>query len=89
MKYPTERRSGSVVLIVMGDGGVVHEKVSAWAGKLVPRAVVPVAEHNSVPDARYSFARGKITPQFAVFFIHSANVTVDEAGIVPPGCVNV
>jgi hypothetical protein len=71
-------------VIAMGVAGVVHENVKGFCGSVRLSAVPPAWEHNTVPDVSWSLAHGKMTPQFAVFFIHTANVTVDDAGIVPP-----
>ncbi len=81
---PTYSRSRSVVLIAIGEGGVV-QKVYSCVGKLWVNSVsVPaVAEHRTVPDASRSSACGNITPHWAVFFMCTLNVTVDCGGITP------
>jgi hypothetical protein len=72
---------------------VVAENV--YLVSVVVSAVEPVAVQKRVPVAlfRRSFARGNMTPEAAVLFIQSVNVTVDPAGTTPdafgtPLCVS-
>jgi hypothetical protein len=62
---------------------VEHVKVNFVS--VVVRALEPVLVQSEVPVAlfRFSFARGKAVPKFAVLLIHTVKVTVDPAGITP------